>query len=55
MSSDEKSDVMKLSASFPIVDLEEYDIAKKTTQFNHVNHVIEKPNTKNAKRGKNLK
>ena len=53
--STEESDVVKPSANFPIVDLKDDDIAKKTMHYIQVNQVIEKPNTENVEAGRNLK
>ena len=45
VSSTEESEVVKPSATFPMVDLD-YDIAEKTIPYIQFNHV-EKPKTKN--------
>ena len=43
------------TAGFPIVYLKDYDIAEKTIQFFHVNHMIEEPKIVNAEAEKNLR
>ena len=53
MSSTEKSDVVKSSSNFSIVDLD-YDIAEKTRHYIQINHVIGKPKMKNAEAKENL-
>ena len=42
VSSIEDSDVVKSLSKFPIVDLKDYDIAKKTKRYFPIKHVIEK-------------
>ena len=44
----EKSEVVKLSANVPFVDLKDYDIAKKTIHYMQINHVVEEPKIKDA-------
>ena len=48
VSSPEESRMAKSSSNFPIVDRKDYHIAEKTIHYIQVNHVIEKPKTKNA-------
>ena len=55
MSSTKESDVVKLSESFPIFDLKEYDIAEKTIHFIQVKHASEKPKVKNDESEENWK
>ena len=55
MSSIEESDVVKPWKNFRNVELEDYIIAKKKSNDIQVNHVIEKPKTKNTKAEENLK
>ena len=55
VSSTEESGVVKPSANFSIVDIKDYDITEKTTRFILVNHVFEKPRTKNGQSEERLK
>ena len=55
VSSTEESDVVKTSATVPIVDSKDYDIAKKTIHYNQLNHINEKPKIKNAQVNESLK
>ena len=55
VSSTEESELAKSSSNLPIVDLKNYNIAKKTIRFIQINHVIDKPNSKNSKAEQNLK
>ena len=55
VSSTEESDQRRPSANFPIVALMNYDIVQKTIRYNQVNHVIDRPKTKNAKAEEDLK
>ena len=43
VSSTEENEVARPTASFPIVDLEGYDIAEKANHYIQVNHIIENP------------
>ena len=52
MSSAKKSDVVKLSATFPTIELKHYDF---TIQIIHFNHVLEKPKWKNTEAEEKLK
>ena len=46
---------MKPSAMSPIVDPKDYDIPEKTIHYIQINHVIEKPKTKNTDAEENLR
>ena len=46
LSSTEQIDVAKASPSFPILNVKDYDFAKKTIHYIQVNLVIEKPGLK---------
>ena len=46
---------MEPSADFPTADIKEYDFAATMIQYIQVNHVIEKPKTKNTEDDENLK
>ena len=47
VSGTEESDVVQPSTHFAIVDLNDSDIAEKTTLYIQVNHVFENPKIKN--------
>ena len=55
MSSTKKIEVACPTASFPIVDLKDYDVAEKTIHYIHVNHITEKPKLVNAEEEENFK
>ena len=55
VSSTEECEVLRPSAIISIVGLKDYNIAKQTIHYIQVNHVIEKPKTKNTEAEENLK
>ena len=55
VSSNEESEVARPTASFPIVDLKDYDITEKVIHYIQLNHIIHKPKIVNPEAEENLK
>ena len=55
VSSTEKSEVARPTASLPIVGLNDYDTVEETVHNNQKNHLIERPKIVNVQAEKNLK